>query len=300
MRRAIVLGGTGVVGRAVAAWLRPRGWRVDLVARTPREPFPDVLVADRYDPAALRAVVGGGADLLVDCLCYTAAHASALLPLLTDVGAAVVLSARAVYVDDAGHHVNSDEPVSFAHPVTEQQPTVAASGGDDFQSRCGYAACKVAAEQVLLDSGLPVSVLRASKIHGAGSARPVSEVFVARALAGNAVLRLAHPGYADHLTAAANVAQLVDLVAAAPGARILNVADADVPSRAAAAGAVAAHLGHHWKVRDDPGGDQPSWGQPRPMVLDTAAARRLGFRPQRFARTIGTEIDWLAAAARSR
>jgi hypothetical protein len=36
--------------------------------------------ADRNDPVALAAVAGGGVDLLVDCICFTAAHARLLLP----------------------------------------------------------------------------------------------------------------------------------------------------------------------------------------------------------------------------
>ena len=301
VHRAIVLGGTGVIGRAVGRHLRSAGWRVDLVARTAREPFPDVVVADRHDPAALRAVVGDGADLLVDCLCYTATHAETLLPLLADVDATVVMSARAVYVDAAGNHLNSEVPARFEAPVTEQQPTVPPSRTADFNSREGYSACKVAAEQVLLEGGRPVTILRAGKVHGEGSPRPISEFFVERILGGDAALHLPHPEYADHLTAAANVANLVQAVATRPQTRILNVADADAPTLADAARAAARHLDHTWQVVADPSATtHPGWGQRHPMLLDTRAAQRLGYRPATFAETIGAEIDWLTTAAEVR
>ena len=301
VHRAIVLGGTGVVGRAVGRHLRSTGWHVDLVARTAREPFPDVVVADRHDTAALRAVVGDGADLLVDCLCYTSADAEMLLPLLARVTATVVMSARAVYVDDTGSHLNSEVPAHFDAPVTEQQPTVPPSRTADHNSREGYAACKVAAEQILLDSGRPVTILRASKVHGGGSPRPISEFFVERILSGDGALHLAHPEYADHLTAAANIANLVETVATRPQTRILNVADADAPTLADAAQAVARHLDHAWQVVMDPSATaHPGWGQRHPMLLDTGAAQALGHRPATFAGTIGAEIDWLTTAAEVR
>lgn len=293
-----MLGGTGPIGRAVGRRLAGEGWQVVAVARSPRASFPHLVVADRYDAAGMRAVVGDGADLIVDCLCYTAAHAASLLPLLADAGSAVVMSARAVYVDGAGHHVNSAVPPCFDAPVAESQPTVAPSGSDEFDSREGYAACKVAAERVLLGSGYPVTVLRAAKVHGAGSSRPVAGFFLERLLGGGRTVRLARPADADHLTAAANVADLVTHAAARPAARILNVADADAPTLAQAAQCVAAHLGRTVEVVADPlVGTGPGWGQPRPMLLDTSAARALGHRPRTFAATIGTEVDWLARAA---
>lgn len=123
--------------------------------------------AGRNEPMALAAVAGGGVDLLVDCVCFTAAHARLLLPLARYAGSTVMISSKAVYVDDAGRHSNTTDPPRFAGPVTEQQPTMA-PGTMDYRSRDEYGANKVAAEQVLLDSGLPVSVLRPSKIHGEG------------------------------------------------------------------------------------------------------------------------------------
>lgn len=188
MRRALVIGGTGLIGTALARRLLAAGWRVDLTGRDPAHMPASLaaggarfIAADRAD-LGLLAAVGDGADLIADCLCYTAADAASLLPLALAANSTVMISSNAVYVDAAGHHSNSDIPPHFGGPVREDQPITAPSAGTDYQSREGYAACKVAAEHVLLDSGAPVTVLRLGKVHGPWAARPREWVFVKRVL----------------------------------------------------------------------------------------------------------------------
>jgi nucleoside-diphosphate-sugar epimerase len=163
----MIAGGTGATGRATARRLLAHGWDVDVTGRNPAHMPRDLdarfVAADRRDRDALVAVFGNGADLLVDCVCYTAADAELLLPLARNATSTVMLSSKAVYVDAAGNHSNSDERPRFDAPIHEAQPTMAAGGGD-HQTREGYGANKVAAERVLLDSGLPVTVLRPLKI----------------------------------------------------------------------------------------------------------------------------------------
>src|SRR5690349_13555253 len=158
---ALIIGGTGLIGRAVARRLLAAGWRVTVTGRDPRHLPGDLaaggarfVVADRADPAALP----GGCELVVDCVCFTAAQARLVLPLLRDSRCAVMISSKAVYVDAAGNHVNSATPPRFPGPVTEEQPTMR-PGDMPYDSPQGYGANKVAAEQVLLDSGAPVTVL---------------------------------------------------------------------------------------------------------------------------------------------
>lgn len=103
-------------------------------------------------------------------MCFTAADARSLLPLAGNATSTVMISSKAVYVDAAGRHSNSAEPPHFEAPIHETQPTLA-PGSTPFDSREGCGPNKVAAEKVLLDSGLPVTVLRPSKIHGE-AARP--------------------------------------------------------------------------------------------------------------------------------
>lgn len=98
---------------------------------------------------------------------------------------------------------------------------------------------------MLLDSGLPVSVLRPSKIHGEGARPPREWYFVKRALDRRPVVLLAGRGAGtDHPTSAAGLAALVEVVARHPGRRVLNSADPDAPDGLAISRTVAALVGH--------------------------------------------------------
>jgi len=302
-RRALVLGGTGQIGLATARRLVGRGWHVDVTGRHPAK-LPDDLAdagarfiaCERRDRVALAAALGEGADLLVDCICFTAADAELLLPLARAASSTAMLSSKAVYVDDRGNHSNSSEPPRYDGPISETQATLAPGGGD-YMTGEGYGPNKVAAEHVLLDSGLPISVLRPSKVHGAGSSNPREWVFVKRVLDRRPAVFLAHRGEGvEHTTAAANVAALIETVAANPGSRILNSADPEAPSVLEIARAVATHLGHEWEeilVDGDSLGRTP-WDAPHPIVLDTSAAVALGYEPAGdYAATVVEELDWL-------
>ena len=330
----MIIGGTGAIGRATARRLLATGWSVDLIGRDPARMPGDIaatggrfIAADRARDGrgradsgrgradgggALRAAFGNGADLLVDCACFTAQDAAGLLPLAREAASTVLISSKAVYVDAAGHHSNSRVRPRFTGPVREDQPTVAPGYGD-YRTGEGYPANKVAAEQVLLDSGVPVTVLRPSKIHGPGSRQPREWMFVKRVLDRRPVLFLAHRGAGvDHPTAAANVAALIELAARRPGRRILNAADPDAPSALGISRVIARHLGHTWEevLLDGPDSTGPDstgrtalahrhpWDTPHPFVLDMTAAAGLGYTPAGdYAATVAGEVDWLVTAA---
>ena len=308
MPRALIVGGTGLVGRAAARRLLAAGWRVDLTGRNPdRLPGEIAAAGGRFVPAErsvagqLLTALGDGADRLVDCICYTPRDAALLLPLARHAASTVMISSKAVYADAAGNHSNSDAAPRFDGPIAETQPTVA-PGDADYTTREGYGANKVAAEQALLDSGLPVTVLRPSKIHGAGAARPREWVFVKRVLDRRPAVFLARRGAGvDHTTAAANIAALIEVVATKPGRRILNSADPDAPSALEISRAVAGHLLYVWEeVLLDEGADEGlgrhPWDTEHPIVLDMSAAAALGYESiGDYATTVADEIDWLVS-----
>ena len=308
MPSAFIIGGTGLVGRATARRLLASGWAVTVAGRDPAHLPPDIAAAggvfvavDRDDPAALAAAYGPGTDLLVDCVCYTGTQASALLPLVEDATSTVMISSKAVYVDAVGNHSNSDVPPDYGGPVPESQPTMA-PGDMDYRSRDGYGANKVAAEQILLDSGRPVTVLRPSKIHGEGARPPREWVFVKRILDRRPAVFLAHRGEgADHPTAAANIAALIETVAAQPGRRILNSADPDTPNGRQIARVIAELLGHTWNevLLDDDAPDglgRHPWDRRPPVTLNMTAALALGYVPAgTYAETVATEVAWLTS-----
>jgi nucleoside-diphosphate-sugar epimerase len=300
------------VGSAAALKLACSGWDVTSSGQTAnrfphglREAGVQFVQSDRYAAEDLREVLRDGADVVVDCLGYTADHARTLLPFQHSIGSLIFISSKAVYVDDHGRHSNSAEPPEFAAPVTEAQPTMTPSN-IDYNSPAGYGANKVAAEHALLDSQLAVSVLRPSRIHGIGGTRPREWVFVKRVLDGRRQLLLARGGRGiNHPTAAVNLAALVQFCAAQPGTRILNSADPDAPDGLAISRIVAAHLAHTWNevllgtTAPDDLGDHP-WNTLPPFVLDTSAAERLGFvAVGSYADTVRPGLDWLVTAARS-
>ena len=124
----------------------------------------------------------------------------------------------------------------------------------------------MAAENALLDSGHPVTVIRASKVHGEGAARPREWMFVKRVLDRRPAVFLAHAGQgADHTTAAVNTAALVERVAAVPGLRVLNSADPDAPN-AGRSRQLVQYLGHRWEE----------------VLLDDTAPAGLGDHPWDF------------------
>jgi nucleoside-diphosphate-sugar epimerase len=312
MRRALIVGGTGLIGRATARRLLSAGWQVDLTGRDPAHLPADIAAsggvfvgAERGDPTQLLAALRDGVDLLVDCICFTAADATRLLPLAHNAGSTVMISSKAVYVDSSGHHSNSKTAPRFEGPIHETQPTMAPGGGD-YNSPEGYGANKVAAEQILLGSGAPVTILRPSKIHGEGAQTPREWVFVKRVLDQRPAVFLAHRGAGvDHTTAAANIAALIEVVAAKPGRRILNSADPDAPSALEISRTIARQLDYVWEEvlldddADEALGRHP-WDAPHPIVLDMTAAAELGYTPVGdYAATVADEVAWLVSAARS-
>jgi len=308
MPRALILGGTGMIGRSTAVRLLAAGWEVDVTGRDPRHVPAEFegeeatfLAASRDSPSEMATAIGDGADLLVDCICYTAAGATSLLPLARDATSTVMISSKAVYVDDAGHHSNSSVAPRFVGPILETQPTMA-PGDIDYTTRDGYGANKVAAERVLLDSGLPITVIRPSKIPGAGAQQPREWIFIKRVLDRRPVVFLANRGAGiDHPTAAVNLAALIEVIAANPGPRILNSADPDAPSALEISRAIAGILDHDWEEvllggdADVNLGKHP-WDPPHPIVLDMTTAIDLGYVPVgSYEKTVTAEVEWLVS-----
>ncbi|PPF58950.1 nucleoside-diphosphate sugar epimerase [Clavibacter michiganensis] len=312
-RRALVLGGTGAIGGATAERLAREGWSVDVTGRDP-----DLMPAElqdlgvrfhplhRADARGIERLTSDGVDLLVDLVAFTAADVQALLPVMRASGSVVVASSRAVYVDDAGRHINGDEPPRFPVPIPEDNATLppAADGTDPF-TREGYAPSKVAVERAALDGGLPVTVIRPSKVHGRWARNARTRTIAERMLAGAETIELADRGASvDHLTAAANAAALIARVADVPGARILNAADPDPLTAAEIVAAIADELG--WRGRIVPleagvdGGAHP-WAAAHPIVLDTRASLELDHAPVGpGAELLRAEVAWIRDGLRPR
>ena len=205
------------------------------------------ITADRGDFEQLNAALGGGAQLLVDCICYTAADAARCVPLA---------ARRRVDRDDleqGGLRRRRREPLEHARLAALRRagPRDAADDGSGrrglHDARRATARTRSRPSRCCSTAACPVTVLRPSKIHGAGGARPREWVFVKRILDRRPAVFLAHRGAGtDQTTAAANIAALVATVATKPGRRILNSADPDAPSALQIVRTIARQLDHVW------------------------------------------------------
>lgn len=283
MPRAVLVGGTGMIGRAAARALAADGWEVVAVSRsgTLPEGLAELGVraasADREDTSQVRGVLGAGADVVLDTVAFGREHGEQLNGLEGLVGSVVVISSASVYADDEGRALDGEggEPPVLPVPIPETQRT--AEPGD-----ATYSTRKAELEQTLLGGPLPATLLRAGAIYGPGATLPRELFFVKRAVDGRRRVALAWNGESlFHTVAAENVAELIRLAAARPGDRVLNAGDPDPPTTLEICRAVGDALGHEFEPvllpRDEFGNP---WAVPGPVLLDmTTAERELGYRP---------------------
>src|SRR5579871_884164 len=193
-RRAVLIGGTGMIGRAAAAALARDGWDVLALSRSGEVSAELAALgvrgaaADRADDEQLRRAIGNGANVFVDMVAYTREHGEQLNRLAGAADSVVAISSGAVYADSEGRSlVGEGDPPQMPVPVSETQPTVAP--GDET-----YGARKVALEQALLEGPLPATLLRGFAIHGPGAKLPREIYFVKRAHDGRRRVAVAFNG----------------------------------------------------------------------------------------------------------
>jgi nucleoside-diphosphate-sugar epimerase len=281
--RAVLIGGTGMIGRAAARALAEDGWEVVAVSRSGT--LPDGLAelgvesigADRADDTQLRAALGAGADVVYDSVAMDREHGEQLNGLEGLVGSLVVISTGSVYADDEGRALDGEggEPPVLPVPIPETQRT--AEPGD-----ATYSTQKAQLEQTVLEGPLPATVLRPCAIHGPGAKLPRELFFVKRAVDARRRVALAWKGESRfHTTSVANLAELIRLAAAQPGNRVLNGGDPDPPTTLEICQAIGRALDHEFEpvlLPDDAFGNP--WAVPRPFVVSMEAAEReLGYHP---------------------
>ncbi|MDI6105042.1 reductase [Actinoplanes sp. NEAU-A12] len=152
--RILILGGSGFVGRAVAAAAVARGWDTTVFNRGRRDPVDGarVLLGDRLTPGGLTALADGTWDAVVDTWSADADAVGAAAGLLRGrAGHFSYVSSRSVYL--------FDESGATPPPVTEDAPLVAA---DDP----GYAGDKLRGERAAEAFAGPLLLARAGLILG--------------------------------------------------------------------------------------------------------------------------------------
>jgi nucleoside-diphosphate-sugar epimerase len=281
--RAVLIGGTGLIGRAAARGLAEDGW--DVVALSRSGTLPEGLAqlgvesvaADRADDAQLRAALGSGADVIYDSVAMRREHGEQLNGLEGLVGSLVVISTASVYSDDEGRAFDGEggELPRLPVPILETQRT--AEPGD-----ATYSTQKAELEQTLLQGPLPATLIRACAVYGPGAKNPRELFFVKRAVDGRRRVALAWNGESRFNTASvANLAELIRLAAAQPGDRILNGGDPDPPSTLEICHAIGNALEYEFEpVLLAVAEFGNPWGVPFPLIVSMEAAEReLGYRP---------------------
>lgn len=295
MAKAVIVGGTGQIGLALAKALAGDGWAVTIASRHPSD-IPEGCrhaQADARDRAALAACIGGDTDLLVSCVAFDAADAAALAAAGREAGHIVAISSISVYRDADGRTLDEAARCGFPEfpaSLTEDSPTV--SPGDT-----SYSTRKIAMERTLFDQATcPVTILRPGAIHGPDSKHAREWWFVKRLLDGRAAVPLAYGGRSRfQTTSVAAIAAAVRQAVAGELNGIANVSDADCPTVAEIGQAIMDIIG----VKADLIGlpdviDYPPtlgrnpWSLPRPMICSAIAPS-----PTTYRQSVGPAIEWL-------
>jgi nucleoside-diphosphate-sugar epimerase len=295
--RAVLIGGTGQIGRAAARSFATNGW--DVVAISRSGTLPDGLaelsvesvVADRADDKQLRAAIGPGADVVLDTVAYTREDGEQLNALDGLVGSLVVISSASVYADDEGRALDGvgESPV-MPVPILETQRTV--EPGDET-----YSTRKAELEQTLLGGPLPSTLVRACAIHGPGAQLPRELYFVKRAHDGRRRVAIAWTGESQfHTTSVANLAELIRLAAEQPADRALNAGDPYPPTTLEICRAIGSALDHEFEPVLLSGEEvENPWATPVPFVVSMEAAEReLGYAPvTTYPEAVRETCEWL-------
>ncbi|ERK72409.1 NAD-dependent epimerase/dehydratase family protein [Leifsonia aquatica] len=303
-RTAMLIGGTGQIGSAVARRLAADGWSVLVAHRGEHHGDTELSELDvtsiRLDRDDTDALIerARGHDLVLDTVAYEPRHGEQLARLAGEVGSLVVISTGSVYTGRDGGYLDivtgPDDFPDYPVPLRETDPTV------DNDERT-YSPLKAALERTLLAvDDLPVSILRPGAVYGPFSPALREWYFIKRALDGRDRVVLSDDGANRFSTSSTvNIAELVALCADRPGKRVLNAVDTDDLSVADIAGAVYRALDRDLEVVAFPGppvdgvGSTP-WTVAHPLLLSMAgAAVELGYRQQvHYEEAVAAAVDW--------
>jgi nucleoside-diphosphate-sugar epimerase len=158
LQTALIIGGTGFLGSAIAEELERAGWDVSVLSRGRNIQLSKrykTILADRTNTTELMKAVGSRTfDLVVDCASYEGKDAAQAVRVFHEVcGHYVIISTDYVYAS------SSETTLPIRESALTQRDTT-------------YAAGKLDCEQVFLESWnesrFPVTILRPPHIMGAG------------------------------------------------------------------------------------------------------------------------------------
>lgn len=300
MPRAVIVGGTGQIGLAVARRLVSEAWHVTIISRQATA-LPEGchhIQADGRDADTLDAVIGSDTDLLLSCVAFDATDAECLAVAGRKAGHIVAISSAGVYRDEQGRTLGEATqrgfPI-FPVPLTEATPTVA-PGPETYATR------KIAMEQALLNrASSAVTILRPCAVHGPESKSAREWWFVKRLLDGRQAIPVAYGGRSRFQTT--SVAAIADAVLRATSGNlpaIVNVSDADSPSVAEIGHAImdimdlrAELIGLPDSPTYPPEFGRTPWSVHHPMVCSAVATAEAT-----YAQSVGPAVRWLIEVVR--
>ena len=288
MQSAMIFGGSGQLGVAVAEHLFALGWRVTIVTRNGRKPPEsltraevEVLDGTGRSRAFMIDELGKPVDAVFDPTAYSEEDAKDLLTARARCGGFVVASSSSVYADAKGRSLDEAKQNGFPEfngAIRESNPTVVA-GLQTYSTR------KVAMENALLASEASTTILRPCAVYGAYGTHPREWWFIKRALDSRPIVPVAYNARSVfHTSSATGVATLAALCMGDPRKRVLNVADPTPLSVGQISAAILEATGLSLRIKPFVGapigpslvGGTP-WSTERPFILDTTEARALGW-----------------------
>jgi nucleoside-diphosphate-sugar epimerase len=308
MKKALIFGTAGQLGAVVAERLLATGWQVWGAARDGRAPpaylrqrgLHAIDVSKRSYEYTIRNL-GGAVDAAFVPTAYDVPDAKDLLAAGQRIGSLVVVSSSSVYADNAGRSLDEVAETGFPvfdGPINEETRTVE-PGPQTYSTR------KVAMEQLLLSSALPVTILRPCAIYGRFARHPREWWFVKRAVDGRDRVPVSYGAESIfHTSSARGIAELAELCMSSPAQRILNVADTTPLKVWELASAIEKAIG--LVINLVPFEGRPSgpsfvgstpWSVERPYILDTSRAAELCRQGGEYRDQVPEVCRWLLEMA---
>jgi len=277
MSHALIIGGNGQIGRAVAQMFVQQGWQVTIAGRsTPKNPILSNAIkyvkVDRKRTQDIKGCVPSTVDFLLDCISFDEEDAVQLAELSSSVGRICVVSSASVYTDQLGRTLDEASTCGFPElpvPITTSQSTVQASSKT-------YSTKKIAIEKYIASNAeCPVSILRPCAIYGPYSKHAREWFFVKRLLDERKYIPLAYSAESRfHTTSVDGIAAAV--LASANGCLplITNVVDSNAPTVREIGLAIMKVMGIEAEIVGISGTDFPPetgrspWAIPNPVVCE--------------------------------